>query len=162
MTPLRQNSSFKHLSPSELSLQCRRKRADNSHEAFCIELFRRAIDRDCASCWTDIYEIYYRLLRLWIIQSAADPTLAAYPVDELAQNAFTHFWRYYTSDKLARAKGLGHILKYLKSCAVTAVAQARRNDAAGCRTFGALFGLPPKIGRYARRRTNAATKIVPL
>jgi DNA-directed RNA polymerase specialized sigma24 family protein len=47
-------------------------------------------------------------------------------VDDLVQDAFTAFWRFYTPEKLARANGLGDILAYLKSCVTSAAAQAGR------------------------------------
>jgi DNA-directed RNA polymerase specialized sigma24 family protein len=46
--------------------------------------------------------------------------------DDLTQDAFAAFWRSYTADKLACALGLGSVLSYLKSCAVTARLQESR------------------------------------
>jgi RNA polymerase sigma factor (sigma-70 family) len=114
---------MRQLSPLQLAARCQNTRPDASHEPFCFELFRRAIVEGCSLCWHYLHNQYYSLVRYWICQRAfLDPDT----IDDLTQDAFTAFWRFYTPDKLDRADGLGDVLYYLKSCAASAVAQACR------------------------------------
>lgn len=116
------------MSPSQLAARCRNTQPDASHEPFCFELFRRAIVEGSSLCWHYLHNQYYSLVRYWVfLRTPPDPD----GIDDLTQEAFAAFWRFYTSDKLACADGLGHILSYLKSCAASAVAQAQRKTARG-------------------------------
>ena len=109
--------------PSSLAVRCENTQPDNSHEPFCFELFRRAIVDRSSLCWHYLHNQYYRLVRYWVSSHAPpDPDT----VDDLTQEAFTAFWRFYTADKLARARGLGDVLAYLKTCAASAVIQLHR------------------------------------
>jgi len=109
--------------PPQLAARCQNTRPDASHEPFCFELFRRAIVAGCSLCWHYLHNQYYSLVRYWVCQRAPpDPDT----IDDLTQETFTTFWRFYTPDKLARAGGLGNVLSYLKSCAASAVAQVHR------------------------------------
>ena len=114
---------IREMSPSQLAARCQNTLPDASHEPFCFELFRRAIIEGCSLCWHYLHNQYYSLVRYWVFQrSSSDPDM----IDDLTQDAFTAFWRFYTPDKLACAGGLGAVLAYLKSCAASAVAQAHR------------------------------------
>lgn len=111
------------ISPSQLAARCRNIQPDDSHEPFCFELFRRAIAEGSSPCWHYLHHQYYSLVRYWVYRRGPpDPDTT----DDLTQDALTAFWRSYTPDKLARARGLGDVLAYLKSCAASAVAQAHR------------------------------------
>jgi DNA-directed RNA polymerase specialized sigma24 family protein len=111
------------ISPSQLAARCRNTQPDDSHEPFCFELFRRAIAEGSSLCWHYLHNQYYSLVRYWVYRRGPpDPDTT----DDLTQDALTAFWRSYTPDKVARARGLGDVLAYLKSCAASAVAQARR------------------------------------
>jgi DNA-directed RNA polymerase specialized sigma24 family protein len=111
------------ISPSQLAARCQNIQPDDSHEPFCFELFRRAIAEGSSLCWRYLHNQYYSLARYWVSRRAPpDPDT----IDDLTQDALGAFWRSYTPDKLARARGLGDVLAYLKSCAASAVAQARR------------------------------------
>jgi RNA polymerase sigma factor (sigma-70 family) len=110
-------------SPAQLAAHCRNIQPDASHEPFCFELFRRAIVEGCSLSWHYLHNQYYSLVRYWVSRRAPSDSDT---IDDLTQDAFAAFWRFYTPDKLARADGLGDILSYLKSCAASAVSQARR------------------------------------
>jgi RNA polymerase sigma factor (sigma-70 family) len=111
------------ISPSQLAARCRNIQPDGSHEPFCFELVRRAIVEGSSLCWYYLHNQYYSLVRYWVSRRAPpDPDT----IDDLTQDALSAFWRSYTPDKLARARGLGDVLAYLKSCAASAAAQARR------------------------------------
>ena len=106
-----------------MAARCEDKQVDDSHEPFCLELFRRAIVDRSTLCWHYLHNQYYRLVRYWV--SSRVPSNANL-VDDLTQEAFAAFWRFYTADKLACAGGLGDVLAYLKTCAYSAVAQFHR------------------------------------
>jgi RNA polymerase sigma factor (sigma-70 family) len=109
--------------PAQLAARCQNAQPDASHEPFCFELFRRAIAEGCSLSWHYLHNQYYRLVRHWVCQcTSADQDT----VDDLTQDAFAAFWRFYTADKLAEADGLGSVLSYLKCCAASAVAQTHR------------------------------------
>lgn len=113
------------LTPPKLAARCRNTQPDASHERFCFELFRRAIVEGCSLSWHYLHNQYYSLVRYWVCRRAPlDPDT----VDDLTQDAFTAFWRFYSPEKLAYAAGLGDVLSYLKSCAASAVAQAFRRQ----------------------------------
>lgn len=114
---------MRETSPSQLAARCQNTQQDGSHEPFCFELFHRAIVEDCSLCWHYLHNQYYSLVRYWVsLRTSPDPNT----IDDLTQDAFTAFWRFYTPDKLARANRLGDVLSYLKSCTASVVAQARR------------------------------------
>jgi RNA polymerase sigma factor (sigma-70 family) len=118
--PLR---TMREISASQLAARCRNTQPDGSHEPFCFELFRRAVGEGCCLCWQYLHHQYYSLVRYWVTRrTLLDPDT----IDDLTQDAFTAFWRSYKPDKLARARGLGDVLAYLRSCAASAVAQAQR------------------------------------
>lgn len=115
------------LSAQELLEGCQQSRPDNTHEPFCFELFRRAIVEKNEACWSAIYQQYQRLIYRWLLDFTPNSEpIGEKSFEELMLDAFTAFWRAYTADKLRQADGLGSILAYLKSCAATAVLQARR------------------------------------
>ena len=111
------------MSPIQLAARCHNTRSDGSHEPFCFELFRRAIVNRCALCWHYLHNQYYSLVCHWVCQRTSSD---ADTVADLVQNAFIAFWRFYTADKLDCARGLADVLKYLKSCAVSAAIGAYR------------------------------------
>jgi RNA polymerase sigma factor (sigma-70 family) len=121
--PARGDSAPREMDAQRLAARCQHTRPDGSHEPFCFELFRRAIAEGCSLSWHYLHHQYYRLVRYWVSQRTSSDSQA---VDDLTQDAFAAFWRFYTADKLDAAGGLGSVLSYLKSCASSAVAQAHR------------------------------------
>jgi DNA-directed RNA polymerase specialized sigma24 family protein len=114
---------MREIPPPQLAARCQNAQPDASHEPFCFELFRRAIVESCSLCWHYLHNQYFTLVRYWIsLRTPPDPDT----IDDLTQETLTNFWRFYTPDKLSQANGLGNILSYLKSCAASVVAQARR------------------------------------
>jgi DNA-directed RNA polymerase specialized sigma24 family protein len=117
------------LTVSELLQGCQQRRADAAHEPFCLALFRRAIVQRCDAAWYELYTHYYALVRYWIsirgITSATNQ-------EDLTQEAFAAFWKYYTQEKLEQAERLSQVLAYLKSCAATAAAQWQRRTRLFC------------------------------
>lgn len=118
-------TSPNNLTEPQLAARCQAAQPDGSHEAFCFELFRRAIAEDNSLCWNYLHRQYYPLVRFWINRFAPADQAA---VDDLVQETLTTFLRAYTADKIAKAGGLSSVLAYLKSCAVSCVLQARRAE----------------------------------
>ncbi|MFN8490477.1 MAG: hypothetical protein U0350_23005 [Caldilineaceae bacterium] len=115
------------LTPTQLAEQCGQSRPDNAHEPFCFELFRRAISEKSEECWGALYRQYQKLVYRWVVEYAkTNQAVGDTPLEELVADAFTSFWRAFTPVKLQNANRLNSVLSYLKSCAVTAVLQARR------------------------------------
>lgn len=126
---LEQTGKLEEQTPESLADGCRKRRADNSHEPYCFELFRRAILHRDEYCWSILYAQYHRLVAQWIASFAKrSAPLLETAADEVITDAFTAFWRAFTADKLAQAEGLSAVLSYLKSCASTAVLQAKRKE----------------------------------
>lgn len=105
--------------------KCRLTKHDDSHEPYCLELFRRAIAEGDQAAWLYIHEQYFRLVYYWITQLSLPENVF---VEDLVQDAFFAFWRAYTPEKLILARGLGSVLAYLKDCAISTVIQARRTS----------------------------------
>lgn len=127
MTETQIDAQHTELLPEELLAGCQRTQEDNSHESFCFELFRRAIVTKSEACWSLIYRQYQRLVYRWVIDCAnGQDRIGDVLIDDMVLNAFTSFWRAFTTEKLAKAPALSSILSYLKSCASTAVLQAKR------------------------------------
>jgi DNA-directed RNA polymerase specialized sigma24 family protein len=115
--------TYSQMSPPQLAAACGRSQPDGQHEPFCFELFRRAIVENCALCWQYLHNQYYALVRHWAFRlTSSDPDT----IDDLTQEAFVNFLRFYTSEKISRATGLAAVLSYLKSCVASTVAQTRR------------------------------------
>lgn len=109
--------------PQELNVRCGDNLTDLPRELFCFELFRRAIEDGCMLCWSYIHNRYFKLVYHWVSRSSP-PDYET--IEDLTQDAFTAFWRFFTRDKLARAKHLGAVLAYLKDCATSSVQRAKR------------------------------------
>lgn len=122
-------SDLENQTPEMLAAGCRNRQVDNSHEPNCFELFRRAILHRDEHCWSMLYSQYYRLVAQWITAfTKSSAPLLETPAEELIADAFTAFWRAFTNEKLQRAHGLSAVLGYLKTCATTAVLQAKRKE----------------------------------
>jgi DNA-directed RNA polymerase specialized sigma24 family protein len=83
----------------------------------CLELFRYAILRRDPAAWDALVTIYRpylerRILRIVRVDQA--------DLAELTQDAIVRFWRAYTPEHLARARGLSHVLAYWNNCAHSA------------------------------------------
>jgi len=120
---------LKELTPGELAAGCRQVKTDAAHEPYCFELFRRAIVQKSEQCWAALYAQYGKLVVNWIGHFVKQHApLLETPTEDLVADTFTAFWRAFTPDKLTNAERLAHVLSYLRSCAATAVLQAKRRE----------------------------------
>lgn len=121
--------TLEQLQPLQLLDLCRRATPDKANERYCLELFRRAIVEKSQACWSALYSQYLKLVYRWTIEFAKTNTeIGEVTIEEMAQDAFTQFWRSYRSEHLAKAEGMGSILRYLKSCVWTSVQQVLRKQ----------------------------------
>lgn len=115
---------MKEFNVLDLLVRCQKRQSDQTHEPYCFELFRRAIDERSEASWSLIYEHYYGIVHSWV-RRANPPEQCE--VDDLVQEALLSFWKTYTSEKLEQATQLSSVLAYLKSCAKTTVLMAWRS-----------------------------------
>lgn len=121
LSTLPPDDSPDNLYPDQLAAHCQNNRSNHSHEPFCLELFRRAIVKGSSLCWDYLHRLYYPLVRYWVNRRAT--RLSPDEIDDLVQDAFITFYRFYTPDRLAQAQRLGEVLRYLESCVATTVAE---------------------------------------
>lgn len=116
--------SIEAFSPDDLSERCAKQQKDQSHERYCMELFRRAIVQRDEMCWDKLVNANYpKLVAKWVIEkNPPEP----YTVEDYVQDAFSRFSVKYTAERFARAAGVGSVLKFLKSIAHTTVLEAHR------------------------------------
>ncbi len=100
----------------ELMVRCQKREKDDTHEPFCFELFHRAIVNGDNASWSIIYQQYFPLVRSWVRQKLPYDDRE---VEDVVQNVFLAFTRYYTAEKFYKARHLGSVLKFLKSCVAT-------------------------------------------
>jgi RNA polymerase sigma factor (sigma-70 family) len=99
-----------------------------SNDRFCLELFRRAIVRRDEEAWTCIYQQYAPLVLTWITQhQSAAPLLGQDGGAPLVNAAFAKFSQALTPAKMENFDSLAAVLKYLKMCVHSVVADELRS-----------------------------------
>jgi len=130
-----QGDSLPHLeflSINELAHHCSEETAkflkqSSSDDRFCLELFRRAIVRRDDGAWASIYQQYAPLVLTWITQhQSAIAMLGQDGCAALVNSAFAKFSQALTPVKMANFDSLAAILKYLKMCVHSVVADEVR------------------------------------
>jgi DNA-directed RNA polymerase specialized sigma24 family protein len=112
---------------------CRRCREETEHYRrarpvdgrFCLEIFRRAIVEHDQACWSELYDIYHDQALMWCRRAGAGQHADH---EEIITEAWTRFWRYFTTTKLEEATGIAGVLTYLRSCIFTVVIDQRRRQ----------------------------------
>ncbi|HET8911503.1 MAG TPA: hypothetical protein VFN23_08585 [Ktedonobacteraceae bacterium] len=99
-----------------------------SDDRYCFELFRRAIIRRDDAAWASLYQQYSPLVLTWVNQhqSAAAFLLQDGPAP-LVNATFAKFSQALTPSKMDKFDTLAGILKYLKMCAHSVVADEVRS-----------------------------------
>jgi|SRR5436305_1515340 len=127
-----ESSNFSHLSVTDLAQFCTEEtnkflKQIASNDSFCLELFRRAIvDRD-DDAWRSIYQQYAPLVLTWVTQhQSATPILGQEGSAPLVNAAFAKFSQALTPAKMENFVSLAAILKYLKLCVHSVVADEVR------------------------------------
>lgn len=133
-------SSVASLAIQELARRCSEEtnkflKQAVSNDRFCLELFRRAIIRRDDDAWSCVYQQYAPLVLTWVTQhQSVAPYLGQDGSAPLVNAAFAKFSQALTPAKMENFGSLAAILKYLKMCVHSVVAdevrtrQARQHE----------------------------------
>lgn len=98
-----------------------------SNDRYCLELFRRAITKRDDDAWACIYQQYAPLVLTWVNQhQSAVPLLGQDGSPPLVNAAFAKFSQALTPVKMDNFDSLAAVLKYLKMCVHSVVADEVR------------------------------------
>ncbi len=128
-----QEPSLQLLSINELARSCSEEtnkflRQNASNDRYCLELFRRAIVKRDDDAWACIYKQYAPLVLTWVTQhQSAAPMLGQDGSAPLVNAAFAKFSQALTPAKMENFDALAAILKYLKMCVHSVVADEVRS-----------------------------------
>jgi RNA polymerase sigma factor (sigma-70 family) len=95
-------------------------------DAFCFELFRRAIVRRVAEAWEAIIAQYRGLVRDWIWQHSLASSIEDH--DDLTTRAFERFWQAIRPERFGSFPHLASLLRYLKLCVFAALVDEVRGQ----------------------------------
>jgi RNA polymerase sigma factor (sigma-70 family) len=99
-----------------------------SNDRYCLELFRRAIARRDDDAWSCIYQQYAPLVLTWVNQhQSAAPLLGQDGSAPLVNAAFAKFSQALTPTKMDNFDSLAAVLKYLKMCVHSVIADEVRS-----------------------------------
>src|SRR3989440_8326801 len=124
--------SLQLLSINELARSCSEEtnkflRQSVSNDRYCLELFRRAIVKRDDDAWACIYQQYAPLVLTWVTQhQSAAPILGQDGSAPLVNAAFAKFSQALTPAKMENFDSLAALLKYLKMCVHSVVADEVR------------------------------------
>jgi len=133
--PKRLNNSVsqpEQLSINELARCCSEEttkflKQNVSNDRYCLELFRRAITKRDDDAWICIYQQYSPLVLTWVNQhQSATPLLGQEGSAPLVNAAFAKFSQALTPAKMDNFDSLAAVLKYLKMCVHSVVADEVR------------------------------------
>ena len=126
-------SQPEQLSINELARSCSEEttkflKQSPSNDRFCLELFRRAIVKRDDDAWACLYQQYAPLVLTWVTQhQSAAALLAQDGSAPLVNAAFAKFSQALTPAKMNNFDTLAAILKYLKMCVHSVVADEVRS-----------------------------------
>lgn len=99
-----------------------------SNDRYCLELFRRAITRRDDDAWACIYQQYASLVLTWVNQHySVVPLLGQDGSAPLVNAAFAKFSQAITPAKMGNFDTLAAVLKYLKMCVHSVIADEVRS-----------------------------------
>ncbi|MCB0167531.1 MAG: sigma-70 family RNA polymerase sigma factor [Anaerolineae bacterium] len=125
------------LTNSQLAERCQAEREryrqiHQANEAYCLELFRRALNEQDEAAWEIIYHQYHPLVTHWVLhynRFADTGEETAFFVNAV----FTRMWQYRRQSHNSRQfDKLGQCLQYLKLCVVSVIEdylRRKRKDA---------------------------------
>jgi hypothetical protein len=130
-----------------LATACRReterfRRGQPASDAYCFELFRRAVcDRD-QDAWEAVVIQYRGIVLTWVQRHGGASMEDA---DYWINRTFDRFWTALRPERFGLFEGLPRILKYLQMCAATAVLdEVRAQRATPHESLDRLFSLRPE------------------
>ena len=99
-----------------------------SNDRYCLELFRRAISKRDEDAWACIYQQYAPLVLTWVNQhQSATSLLGQDGCAPLVNAAFAKFSQAITPVKMGNFDSLAAVLKYLKMCVHSVIADEVRS-----------------------------------
>jgi hypothetical protein len=112
--------SFRDLPLRELAARCREEtlrflRGEPRDDAYCFEVFERAVAQRDDDAWEAIM-IQYRGIVLAYVGQHAAPTMLREPDDYWVNRAFQRFWTAVGPERFGQFADLAGLLKYLKLC----------------------------------------------
>jgi hypothetical protein len=125
-------SQLEQLSVHELAHRCSEETTKFLHQhpsndRFCLELFRRAVVVRDDAAWTLLYQQYAPLVLTWVAQHPSVASLLGQDGSASLVNAvFAKFAQALTPVKINNFDALAAILKYLKMCVHSVVADEVR------------------------------------
>ena len=128
-----QGDPLQQLSINELAHCCSEEtnkflKQSASNDRFCLELFRRAITKRDDDAWACIYQQYAPLVLTWVNQhQSAAPLLGQDGSASLVNAAFAKFSQALTPAKMGNFDSLAAVLKYLKMCVHSVIADEVRS-----------------------------------
>lgn len=123
---------LEQLSISQLAYRCAEEtskflRQKKSSDRYCLEMFRRSIVNRDDDAWSCIYQQYSPLVLTWVTQHQSVALLLGHDSSgALVNAAFSKFWQALTPAKMTNFDSLAAILKYLKMCVHSVVADEVR------------------------------------
>ena len=123
---------LENLTINELARLCSEEtskflRQSTSDDCFCLELFRRAILDQDDEAWIAIYQQYAPLVLTWITQHPRSAMLMGQDGSHSLINAvFAKFAQALTPEKVKNFEVLAALLKYLKLCVHSVIADEAR------------------------------------
>ncbi len=121
------------LSINDLARNCAQEtnkflRQSASNDRYCLELFRRAIVRRDEDAWACVYQQYAPLVLTWVNQhQSAAASLGQDGSAPLVNAAFAKFAQALTPAKMGNFDSLAAVLKYLKMCVHSVIADEVRS-----------------------------------
>ena len=127
-----QSLAVERLSINDLARNCAEEtnkflRQSTSNDRYCLELFRRAIVRRNDDAWASIYQQYAPLVLTWVNQhQSAAAMLGQDGGAPLVNAVFAKFAQALTPAKMGNFDSLAAVLKYLKMCVHSVIADEVR------------------------------------
>ena len=112
---------LRQLPLAEIAARCREEtarflRQEVTEEAFCFELFRRAVVERAGAAWEAVYTQYRGVVLAWVRRH---PMAATTAEDDgyWVNRTFDRFWSAVGPERFAAFPGMAALLRYLKMCA---------------------------------------------
>jgi hypothetical protein len=112
---------LRQLPLATITARCREEtarflRREVTEDAFCFELFRRAVVDRATAAWEAIYEQYRGIVLAWVRRH---PMAAAIDEDDAywINRTFERFWGAVGPERFVAFPGMAALLRYLKMCA---------------------------------------------
>jgi hypothetical protein len=126
---------LRELPLAELARRCREEtlrflRAEPRDDAFCFEIFQRAVVSRDNDAWAAIVMQYRGIVLAYVAQHTAT-SMVQEPDDFWVNRAFLRFWTAVAPERFAQFPDLPALLKYLKMCVHSVLMDELRARRAG-------------------------------